>query len=137
MKHYNLFKTSAPGWELRGAGIKMVINLFEEHTCKLCIENETDLTLKGYSEEWLNQLRGTSCGCEFVVEIEPDSFLDRLDIEYEDLADKVYKISEFLQTDKYKELTDWEKTLLNTQLDAMKSYESVLLTRITHYSKGE
>jgi hypothetical protein len=135
MKRYNLFKTSAPGWELRGAGIKMVIDLLEEHTCKICIEDETDVTLKGYTEVWLNELRGTCCACEFVVETEPDNFLDRLELEYDELVDKSHDLKLFLENPQSVDVSEWEYTMMKSQLHAMESYSSALLSRIAHHNK--
>jgi hypothetical protein len=58
------------------------------------------------------------------------TFLERLEQEEKELASKAIKLSEFLTTDAYQELSDGNQYLLQKQLEVMSEYVNILGTRI-------
>lgn len=60
-----------------------------------------------------------------------ETFKDRLIKEKADLDDKVAKLSDFLASEKVKDIPSQQVTLLNVQLPAMETYSQILLERIT------
>jgi hypothetical protein len=58
------------------------------------------------------------------------TFLERLKEEELDLASKVVKLSEFMLTDAFEELSEGNQYLLEKQLEAMSEYLDILGTRI-------
>lgn len=63
-------------------------------------------------------------------------FIERLEKEQADLAEKCSKLSEFTVTDTFKGLTAFEQSLLLAQYEMMKGYSSILSRRIIFYKKG-
>jgi hypothetical protein len=59
-----------------------------------------------------------------------DTFIDRLTVEYDELNEKHEKLSAFLMSEKFYELTDANATLLRFQHIAMKSYLEILGMRL-------
>ena len=55
---------------------------------------------------------------------------DRVKQEFYDLSDKIEKLKLFLETDKFKSLTDLSKEQLTLQLSVMTSYQNILADRI-------
>lgn len=137
MKRYNLFKISHPGWSLRGANLDVTLAALNDNICSTCILEEADMALQGNTEEWLCELLSTRCGSEFHLEETPSNFIERMEIEYDDLADKTHALSEFIETDKFKELSLWERVMLEQQHHSMKAYENTLLARLKFYKKEE
>ena len=60
---------------------------------------------------------------------EPD-FIDRMELELQELDDKLVKAQKFTNTDKFKALTGLEKQLLYIQISTMSTYGATLSTRI-------
>ena len=58
------------------------------------------------------------------------TFLERLKEEELELASKAMKLSEFILTDAFEELSEGNQYLLDKQLDAMSEYLNILGTRI-------
>ncbi len=58
------------------------------------------------------------------------TFLERLKEEELDLASKVVKLSEFMLTDAFEQLSEGNQYLLEKQLEAMSEYLDILGTRI-------
>lgn len=59
-----------------------------------------------------------------------ETFLDRLHIEVEELAEKQSKLNNFIGSDKFKELSWENQRLLEAQFGAMLSYLTILQVRI-------
>lgn len=57
-------------------------------------------------------------------------FVQRMLIEYEELTDKLGKLNAFISSDKFKELDDENRSLLNAQYHTMYTYKVILLRRI-------
>lgn len=57
-------------------------------------------------------------------------FVQRMLVEYEDLQDKLVKLGAFINSDKFKELDDENRSLLNAQYHTMYTYKVILLRRI-------
>lgn len=60
-----------------------------------------------------------------------ETFKDRLVKEKQELDSKVTKLSDFLASEKVKDIPSQQVTLLNVQLPAMETYSQILLERIT------
>ena len=58
------------------------------------------------------------------------TFLERLKEEEKELATKAIKLSEFISTDAYQELSDGNQYLLQKQLEVMAEYVNILGTRV-------
>ena len=54
-----------------------------------------------------------------------------LEIEKQELLDKSYKLQDFTNTEKFKDLSLINKDLLIAQLGAMRTYKHILTARIT------
>lgn len=66
-----------------------------------------------------------------VVEIsQPKDFKERLNLERINLQDKVEKLESFLQSEKAKEISEFQLTILNIQLSSMFAYLQCLVARI-------
>lgn len=63
-----------------------------------------------------------------------ETFLDRLKIEAEELAEKQSKLNKFVGTEKFKELTWEQQRLIEAQFGAMLSYLTILQVRIEQLS---
>ena len=59
-----------------------------------------------------------------------ETFLERLHIEAEELAEKQAKLNGFIGSDKFKELSWEHRKLIEAQFGAMISYLTILLVRI-------
>lgn len=59
-----------------------------------------------------------------------ETFLDRLYIEAEELAEKQAKLNDFLDSEKFKELSWEDQKLLEAQFGAMLTYLTILQVRI-------
>lgn len=57
-------------------------------------------------------------------------FVQRMLVEYEDLQDKLVKLGAFINSDKFKELDDENRSLLNAQYHTMYIYKVILSRRI-------
>lgn len=57
-------------------------------------------------------------------------FVQRMLVEYEDLQDKLVKLGAFINSDKFKELDDENRSLLNAQYHTMYTYKIILSRRI-------
>ena len=57
-------------------------------------------------------------------------FVQRMLVEYEDLQDKLVKLGAFINSDKFKELDDENRSLLNAQYHTMYTYKVILSKRI-------
>lgn len=64
-----------------------------------------------------------------------ESFIERIVVEKDELQDKVTKLENFINGEKFKELKGLEQVYLKEQLKFMKGYLSVLRQRINFYSK--
>lgn len=60
-----------------------------------------------------------------------ETFIDRLKIELNELAEKQRKLSEFLQSDRLNSLSRGEQVLLEAQFGAMIAYLNILKLRIS------
>ena len=60
---------------------------------------------------------------------EPD-FIDRMELELQELDDRLVKAQKFTATDIFKALTGLEKQLLYIQISTMSTYGATLSTRI-------
>ncbi|KRM49068.1 hypothetical protein FC58_GL000802 [Limosilactobacillus vaginalis DSM 5837 = ATCC 49540] len=61
---------------------------------------------------------------------EENERLDRLSAEREELAKKITKLKTFMKSDTYKQLDDFDKTILQEQKHSMKSYKRALDLRL-------
>lgn len=57
-------------------------------------------------------------------------FVQRMLIEYEELTDKLGKLNAFISSDKFKELDEENRSLLNAQYNCMLTYATILKHRI-------
>ena len=64
-----------------------------------------------------------------------EAFIERMIIEKDELQDKVTKLENFINGEKFKELKGLEHVYLKEQLKFMKGYLSVLRQRINFYNK--
>ena len=62
-------------------------------------------------------------------------FIERMIVEKNELQDKVTKLENFINGEKFKELKGLEQVYLKEQLKFMKGYLSVLRQRINFYNK--
>lgn len=62
-------------------------------------------------------------------------FVQRMLVEYEDLQDKLVKLGAFINSDKFKELDDENRSLLNAQYHTMYTYK-VILSRCIKINGG-
>ena len=64
-----------------------------------------------------------------------EAFMERIIVEKNELQDKVTKLENFINGEKFKELKGLEQVYLKEQLKFMKDYLSVLRQRINFYNK--
>ena len=64
-----------------------------------------------------------------------EAFVERMIVEKDELQDKVTKLENFVNGEKFRELRGLEKVYLNEQLKFMRGYLSVLRQRINFYNK--
>ena len=64
-----------------------------------------------------------------------EAFIERMVVEKNELQDKVTKLENFINGEKFKELKGLEQVYLKEQLKFMKGYLSVLRQRINFYNK--
>ncbi|WP_336182027.1 crAss001_48 related protein [Fusobacterium polymorphum] len=64
-----------------------------------------------------------------------EAFIERIVVEKDELQDKVTKLENFINGEKFKELKGLEQVYLKEQLKFMKGYLSVLRQRINFYNK--
>lgn len=64
-----------------------------------------------------------------------EAFVERMVVEKNELQDKVTKLKNFINGEKFKELKGLEQVYLKEQLKFMKGYLSVLRQRINFYNK--
>lgn len=64
-----------------------------------------------------------------------EAFIERMIVEKNELQDKVTKLENFINGEKFKELKGLEQVYLKEQLKFMKSYLNVLRQRINFYNK--
>ena len=62
-------------------------------------------------------------------------FVERMIVEKDELQDKVTKLENFVNGEKFKELKGLEQVYLKEQLSFMRGYLSVLRQRINFYNK--
>jgi len=67
------------------------------------------------------------------------SFIDRLDIEFEELEERMTKLHAFLETDTYEAMATADQALLTAQAYGMNMYRHFLSLRIAsfHEQAGE
>ena len=64
-----------------------------------------------------------------------EAFVERMIVEKDELQDKVTKLENFVNGEKFKELKGLEQVYLKEQLTHMRAYLSVLRQRINFYKK--
>ncbi len=64
-----------------------------------------------------------------------EAFIERMIVEKNELQDRVTKLENFINGEKFKELKGLEQVYLKEQLKFMKGYLSVLRQRINFYNK--
>lgn len=64
-----------------------------------------------------------------------ESFVERMIVEKDELQDKVAKLENFVNGEKFRELRGLEQVYLKEQLKFMRGYLSVLRQRINFYNK--
>jgi len=64
-----------------------------------------------------------------------EAFVERMIVEKDELQDKVTKLENFVNGEKFKELKGLEQVYLKEQLSFMRGYLSVLRQRINFYNK--
>ena len=64
-----------------------------------------------------------------------EAFVERMIVEKDELQDKVAKLENFVNGEKFKELKGLEQVYLKEQLSFMRGYLSVLRQRINFYNK--
>lgn len=77
MKNYNLIKLSKPGFDLKTEHIENVRKILSLYVCNMCRKNEDTYCYQFpdnfdqlTSEEQVEVLLSTDCGCEFSLEKE-------------------------------------------------------------------
>ena len=66
-----------------------------------------------------------------------EAFIQRMIIEKDELQDKVTKLENFINGEKFKELKGLEQVYLKEQLKFMRGYLSILRQRINFYESKE
>ncbi|WP_336161754.1 crAss001_48 related protein [Fusobacterium polymorphum] len=64
-----------------------------------------------------------------------EAFVERMIVEKDELQDKVTKLENFVNGEKFRELKGLEQVYLKEQLKFMRGYLSVLRQRINFYNK--
>ena len=64
-----------------------------------------------------------------------EAFVERMIVEKDELQDKVTKLENFINGEKFKELKGLEQVYLKEQLSFMRGYLSMLRQRINFYNK--
>lgn len=64
-----------------------------------------------------------------------EAFVERMVVEKDELQDRVTKLENFVNGEKFKELKGLEQVYLKEQLKFMRGYLSVLRQRINFYNK--
>ena len=64
-----------------------------------------------------------------------EAFVERMVVEKDELQDRVTKLENFVNGEKFKELRGMEQVYLKEQLSFMRGYLSVLRQRINFYNK--
>jgi len=64
-----------------------------------------------------------------------ETFVERMVVEKDELQDRVTKLENFVNGEKFKELRGLEQVYLKEQLKFMRGYLSVLRQRINFYNK--
>ena len=64
-----------------------------------------------------------------------EAFVERMIVEKDELQDKVTKLENFINGEKFRELRGLEQVYLKEQLKFMRGYLSVLRQRINFYNK--
>ena len=60
------------------------------------------------------------------------TFLERLQIEYNDLSKRIAVLSVFMAGPRYHECSGLQKDLMRIQLNAMSTYAEILFQRLNH-----
>ena len=66
-----------------------------------------------------------------------EDFVKRMIIEKEELKERIDKLNNFMNTEVYERLSDYESELLNNQLAVMEEYLKLLSCRVGLYIKSE
>ena len=64
-----------------------------------------------------------------------EAFVERMIVEKDELQDKVMKLENFVNGEKFKDLKGLEQVYLKEQLRFMRGYLSILRQRINFYNK--
>lgn len=99
-----------------------------EEDCTECENKVTDGVCCGSEENGMVDTTGEK-KC-----FKPD-YLGRMRIELKELDEKINKLGDFIESEKFEALDDVQKHYLIIQLNAMKVYEETLAARILYEEK--
>ncbi len=99
-----------------------------EKDCTECENKVTDGVCCGSEENGMVDTTGEK-KC-----FKPD-YLGRMRIELKELDEKINKLGDFIESEKFEALDDVQKHYLIIQLNAMKVYEEILAARILYEEK--
>lgn len=100
-------------------------------------ENQHDIDQEGYFVKYKDGYESWSPKKAFEESYKcSDTLLDKIEIELEELQEKLYKLNKFFDTETFKSLSERDKNLLNAQFGAMLSYSSILIERIRFEKSG-
>lgn len=63
------------------------------------------------------------------------TFQERLSQEFDDLEEKITKLNNFIESDRFCDLDLTSQLLLETQLNTMRAYSNILDLRISHLTE--
>jgi hypothetical protein len=58
------------------------------------------------------------------------TFKERLEIEKAELDEKIHKLESFIESENFSKIDSVQRTLLNVQIQAMRTYSQILLERL-------
>ena len=92
-------------------------------------------TVKKYCDKFVNYKIVNDIIIHLFPTKNDNSFIDRLIIEHKELLEKVDKLTEFIRSDKFKDVKPYQQALLQSQLSTMLTYLRILELRIENLTE--
>lgn len=108
-----------------------------EAASRLCrnLKSENSDEEEGYLVEYEDGYQSWSPKSTFEKAYQPsDTFVDRMRIELADLHNRIVSLHGFMLTQKYRELSDVEQSMLVRQFTTMHDYHDALANRLDYYN---
>lgn len=105
-----------------GSEIWIEKDVFEKYHKELVEESDLIVSVNPETSDW-----------EFIgKKLKPQTFLERLEFEQSELAERTCKLETFLHSEKSKSIDEFQLNLLKQQFSVMAIYNEILIQRISH-----